>query len=343
MKLEELLQNKYWMPSSIQYNQIIFEEISENTLNDSPFLDQRAVGKTGRTAKVPISALVEIKDVISPEGSLNHIFHISHVGSTFVSRLYDFFFEVDVYREPPIFKEIASLCRESKYGLAPFSAGQIPVLYDLACRLMMRGSTNTIVKHSSQNLIIPDFAENIKGSPRPVLFIYTSLINFLCHGISSYGLQVDATQQAVSRIRFFNQVSTLDKLSLPALSKVQLIALVWVVETTKILNRFDARRGDQLFDFDNTLKTQDRIAIVETLSNTFNLPISASKLKDINSATVWHANSKGIISLGAYDERKQAIETNAMEKKDLISEGINWVYSLCNRNIMLRSLIPHIE
>ena len=79
MKLEELLQNKYWMPSSIQYNQIIFEEISENTLNDSPFLDQRAVGKTGRTAKVPISALVEIKDVISPEGSLNHIFHISHV------------------------------------------------------------------------------------------------------------------------------------------------------------------------------------------------------------------------------------------------------------------------
>ena len=321
---------------------MLFEEISERTLKDSPFLDSRAVGKTGRTIKIPISHLLEKRHAISPQGHLNHIFHISHVGSTFVARLFDTFFEVDVFREPPIFKGIASLCREAQHGVTPFSAEELSVLYDLICRLLMRGKKNVIVKHSSQNLIIPDFAKTTESEPKPVLFIYTSLINFLCHGLSSSGAQGDAMNGADARIKFFNQVSTLDTVALVTLSKIQLIALIWVVEMIKILNRFDERRGDELFNFDKVLETRDRISIVDSLSKTFHLPISISNSTDIKRANVWETNSKGL-SLGGFEKRKQNIEKTAVEQNDLISEGIEWVQSLCNRNVMFRSLSQYID
>jgi hypothetical protein len=342
MKIDELLRNKYWMPSNLNFNDMLFEEISERTLKDSPFLDSRAVRKTGRTIKIPINHLLEKRHAISPENSLNHIFHISHVGSTFVARLFDTFFEVDVFREPPIFKGIASLCREAQHGVTPFSAEELSVLYDLICRLLMRGRKNAIVKHSSQNLIIPDFAETTESEPKPVLFIFTSLINFLCHGLSSSGAQGDAMNGADARIKFFNQVSTLDTVALVTLSKIQLIALIWVVEMIKILNRFDERRGDELFNFDKVLETQDRITIIESLSKTFHLPISVSKSTDIKSDSIWETNSKGL-SLGGFEKRKQNIEKTAVEQNDLISEGVEWVQSLCNRNVMFRSLSRYIE
>jgi hypothetical protein len=47
MKINEVLSNPYWMPSSLSFEEIFFEEISEHTLKQSSFLDQRAVGKTG--------------------------------------------------------------------------------------------------------------------------------------------------------------------------------------------------------------------------------------------------------------------------------------------------------
>jgi hypothetical protein len=110
----------------------------------------------------------------------------------------------------------------------------------------------------------------------------------------------------------------------------------------KILNRFDERRGDELFNFDKVLETQDRISIIESLSKTFHLPISVSKSTDIKNASIWETNSKGL-SVGGFEKRKQNIEKAAVEQNDLISEGIEWVQSLCNRNVMFRSLSQYIE
>ena len=97
------------MPSSLSFEEIFFEEISEHTLKQSSFLDQRAVGKTGKCIKIPIRHLLDNCHLIDASGSLNHIFHISHVGSTFIAKLYDEFFAATVYREPTAFKGLKQM------------------------------------------------------------------------------------------------------------------------------------------------------------------------------------------------------------------------------------------
>mgnify|MGYP007000118883 len=68
--------------------------------------------------------------------------------STFIAKLYDEFFAATVYREPTAFKGLAFLCRETKNGVTPFSPTELSLLYELLCKLMMRGNKATIIKHS---------------------------------------------------------------------------------------------------------------------------------------------------------------------------------------------------
>lgn len=342
MKIKEVLSNPYWMPSSLSFEEIFFEEISEHTLKQSSFLDQRAVGKTGRSIKVPIRHLLDNCDLIEASGSINHIFHISHVGSTFVAKLYDEFFAATVYREPTAFKGLAFLCRETKNGVTPFSPNELSRLYELLCKLMMRGNKATIIKHSSQNLIIPDFNAAMKDSAKPVLFIYASLKKFLCHGLASPGLQSDAVNGADARIKFFNSVSTLDTVALNQMNKIQQISLIWVAEMIKILARFDERRDDQILNFDEVMSTETKTEMIKILSNAFDIPILKNQVGKIESSAIWEKNSKGL-SEGGYASRQQKINNIEMKEKDQIIAGVNWVLDLCDRNIMFRPLLQYIE
>ena len=342
MKINEILSNPYWMPSSLSFEEIFFEEISEHTLKQSSFLDQRAVGKTGRSIKVPIRHLLDNCDLIEASGSINHIFHISHVGSTFVAKLYDEFFAATVYREPTAFKGLAFLCRETKNGVTPFSPNDLSRLHELLCKLMMRGNKATIIKHSSQNLIIPDFNAAMKVSPKPVLFIYTPLKKFLCHGLASPGLQSDAVNGADARIKFFNSVSTLDTVALNQLNKIQQISLIWVAEMIKVLARFDEGRDDQILNFDEVMSTETKTEMIKILSNAFDIPILKNQIGKIESSPIWEKNSKGL-SEGGYASRQQKINNIEMKEKDQIIAGVNWVLDLCDRNIMFRPLLQYIE
>ena len=342
MKINEVLSNPYWMPSSLSFEEIFFEEISEHTLKQSSFLDQRAVGKTGRSIKIPIRHLLDNCDLIEASGSINHIFHISHVGSTFVAKLYDEFFAATVYREPTAFKGLAFLCRETKNGVTPFSPNDLSRLHELLCKLMMRGNKVTIIKHSSQNLIIPDFNAAMKASPKTVLFIYTSLKKFLCHGLASPGLQSDAVNGADARVKFFNSVSTLDRVALSQMNKIQQISLIWVAEMIKVLARFDKGRDDQILNFDEVMSTETKTEMIKILSNAFDIPILKNQIGKIESSPIWEKNSKGL-SEGGYASRQQKINNIEMKEKDQIIAGVNWVLDLCDRNIMFQPLLQYIE
>ena len=342
MKINEVLSNPYWMPSSLSFEDIFFEEISEHTLKQSSFLDQRAVGKTGKSIKVPIRHLLDNCDLIEASGSINHIFHISHVGSTFIAKLYDEFFAATVYREPTAFKGLAFLCRETKNGVTPFSPNELSRLYELLCKLMMRGNKATIIKHSSQNLIIPDFNAAMKVGPKPVLFIYTPLKKFLCHGLASPGLQSDAVNGADARIKFFNSVSTLDTVALSQMNKIQQVSLIWVAEMIKVLARFDKGRDDQILNFDEVMSTETKTEMIKILSNAFDIPILKNQIGKIEISPIWEKNSKGL-SEGGYTSRQQKINNIEMKEKDQIIAGVNWVLDLCDRNIMFRPLLQYIE
>jgi hypothetical protein len=341
MKINEVLSNPYWMPSSLSFEEIFFEEISEHTLKQSSFLDQRAVGKTGKSIKVPIRHLLDNSDLINVTGSINHIFHISHVGSTFIAKLYDEFFAATVYREPTAFKGLAFLCRETKNGVTPFNPTELSLLYELLCKLMMRGNKVTIIKHSSQNLIIPDFSAAMGVSPKPVLFVYTPLKKFLCHGLASPGLQSDAINGSDARIKFFNSVSTLDTVALSQMSKIQQISLIWVAEMIKVLARFDEEREDQLLNFDEVMSTGTKSEMVNTLSDAFDIPILKNQISRIEASPIWEKNSKGL-SGGGFASRQQKINHIEMNEKDQIIAGVNWVTKLCDRNIMFRPLLQYI-
>ena len=252
------------------------------------------------------------------------------------------FFAATVYREPTVFKGLAFLCRETKNGVTPFGHEELSRLYDLVCKLMMRGNEATIIKHSSQNLIIPDFNVAMGVRPKPVLFVFTTLKKFLCHGLASPGLQSDSVNGADARIKFFNSVSTLDTVALSQMNKIQQISLIWVAEMLKVLARFDEERDDQLLNFDEAMSNETKGEMINILSNAFNIPILKRQIAKIEGSPIWEKNSKGL-SEGGYSSRQQKINHIEVKEKDQISAGMNWVINLCDRNIMFRPLLQYIE
>lgn len=338
MDLDQILANSNWMPKSINPGNIIFEEISTDTLKGSAFLDERAKGKTGRSVSVPIPHLLTaLPDLRNSENELFEIFHISHVGSTFIARLLDEFGNARVYREPTILKGLAYLHREFNEGASPFGRESLAELQELVFALLVQHNQKNIVKHSSQNLIIPKNAKNRRLNTKPALYIFTSLENFIAHGITSPGLKADAVNGGASRVKHFNSLSSMDRLNLFELSELQRIALVWISEVLKINSRYRKDLNDYLLDFDKTFATKQKSETVKILAKHFRFDLKSKDVSKIVRSDVWIIDSKGG-SKKSYSDRLKKMKQNKTKYKKELIETIDWVCSLTHRNLHIHPL-----
>jgi len=336
--LNKILSDPNWMPQSINPGNIIFEEISADTLKSSAFLDGRAKGKTGRSVSVPITHLLTaLPNLRNAENELFEIFHISHVGSTFIARLLDEFGNARVYREPTVLKGLAYLYREFNEGASPFDRESLVELQELVFALLIQHNQKNIVKHSSQNLIIPKNAKNRRLNTKPALYIFTSLENFIAHGVASPGLKADAINGGASRVKHFNSLSSMDRLNLFELSELQRIALVWMSEVLKINSRYRMDLNDYLFDFDKTLATKQKTETVEILANHFRFDLKSEEVSKIVHSDVWIFDSKGG-SKKSYSDRLKKMKQNKTKYKKELTETIDWVCELTHRNLHLHPL-----
>lgn len=338
MNINQILADSNWLPSTINPENILFDEISPETLRESAFLDERAKGRTGRSVSVPIMHLLrELPKILKSKSELFEIFHISHVGSTFIARLLDEFGHRTVYREPTILKGLAYLHREFKDGVSPFSPERVLEIQRLIYSLLARNHKKIIIKHSSQNLIIPRNAKFENLEQKPTLYLITSLDDFIAHGISSQGLAADATNSGAARVKSFNSLATMDRLNLFELSKLQRIALVWMSEVIKINSRYRPDLNDCLLDFDKTFSTKKRSENIEMLAKHFEFNLTELDIDKILSSKTWEKDSKGGLEK-SYSDRHKKIQKNKTTHEAEIADTINWVRTLIQRNLHFHPL-----
>lgn len=338
MNLSEILNNPNWLPQSLDPASIVFEEISHDTLTKSAFLDGRALGKTGRTVSVPIDHLLKALPKLQKRPhELHEIFHISHVGSTFIARILGEFGDVRIFREPPILKGLSFLSREYNDGVAPFNTNNLLQLQDLVFTLLIRSHKKNIIKHSSQNLIIPKNTLISKINIKPTLYLYTSLADFLAHSLSSQGLSSDATNGAAHRIKHFNSIASMDRLSLHELSALQRVALVWMSGMIKINLRYRKDKGDLLLNFDKNFSNNKRVDIITVLADHFGFVLKDQDVHKISSSEIWEKSSKHNAKQ-SYSHRQNIIQENRVKYKDDVRKTIDWVSALTDRNLHLHPL-----
>lgn len=343
MQLEDLLSSPLWLPASVSLDSLVFEEISEDTLRKSPFLDARAVGRTGKKLPVPLKTLFEQEEkIFAAAGPIHEIFHISHVGSTFVARLLENFPDSVVYKEPPILNGLTAQIQEDQQGLAYFDRDTLLRINAIIYGFMSAKGHKTIIKHTSQNLLLPRALQGFGLDIRPALYLYTDLQDFLCHGLASQGLQLDSHNNIRNRVIFMNAVALNEKFIVSQLDPLQKMAVLWMAEMLKLILRSAPEQGDRLFDFDAEFAAKDRTAIVTDLATHFSYDLTPETVQGVVTNPVWESNSK-IAQKHSFKDRQANIKANAKTHKESLATTLNWARSICQKNITLHKLLPFIE
>lgn len=339
MKLDELLTNPLWFPAQVNFENLIFEELSPATLKTSPFLDARAIGKTGKTATVPLATLFENEGrIFAAAQPIYEIFHISHVGSTFIARLMDEFPATVVYKEPPILHGLATQYMDAQTGTAFFDRDSLLRLNALIYAFLTTPNKTTIIKHTSQNLILPRALAPFGVTVKPALYLYTNCETFLCHGLSSQGLALDSHNNIRNRIMFLNAVALNEHFEVSALNALQKMAVLWMAEMVKLILRSSAENGDKLVNFDTHLATKGRSEIVAELATHFNLNSDDAEIQKISKSPVWNKNSKNEKS-DSFERRQTKIHAAAKQNRADIDATLEWAKSICARNVTLHKLL----
>lgn len=335
VSLSDVVSDRNWMPVEITADACIsFRKLGEKTLKDSSFLDNRIKGASDTILKIKIKEILSfIAETGVSSSPLGNVFHISHVGSTYIAKLCDGFNGTRVYREPTIYRQLQHHYTESKKGNGTFSLQDIRTIHKLLNRLFSRGPDISIIKHTSRNLLLPNIRTKVD---LPDLLIYTSLQNFLAHGVSSGGTQSDAMTVG-SRIEFLNNLTSERTLSFDKLNLYQRIALVWMNEVSKVVSRAHYT-GNIMLNFDKVQAEQGNMAILEILQNWLEPTIGQQNLEDYD-MSVFNVDSK---SQKAFDYKVRSAKIESNLNKDAVRDTLSWSENLINKNIMLAPLIDYI-
>jgi len=335
VSVQDVLNDPLWMPVEITADVCIsFRKLGEESLKESSFLDSRIKGAGDTILKLKIKEILSFFEKHQmPRSTIGNIFHISHVGSTYIAKLCDGFDGTRVYREPTIYRQLQNHYIESKKGNGTFSLQDVRTIHELLNRLFARGSAVTIIKQTSRNLLLPNLRSE---NDLPDLLIYTSLTNFLAHGISSGGAQSDAMTVG-SRIEFLNNLLSDRTLTFDRLNLYQRIALIWLNEMSKVVSRAHYS-GTILLTFDEVQVDQGNEAILEVLANWVEPAIGKQNLEEYDK-TVFQKDAK---SQKDFDYNVRATKIAVNLDKNAVSETLKWSENLINKNVMLAPLIDYI-
>lgn len=334
VSIADVLSNPLWLPIEITNNgYLVFRKLGEDSLRDSSFLDSRLKGASSEVLRVEANAAINFfRENDLPLGKLANIFHISHVGSTYVARLCDGFGKCVVYREPTVYRQLSNFYFEVRSGNAPYSHRDLEALHILLNKLFTRGSHVSVIKHTSRNLLLP-----IRNSKNDLndLSIYTNLSDFLAHGLSSKGTQSDAMGVG-TRIHFINSLLSDRQLSFNELNVSKKIALIWLNEMYKVIAR-SSHQNAMKINFDEIQRKSGNDGLVKLLSDWLGNNVSGS-VENFNEE-VFSKDAKSGKSFN-YNDRNEKIKSNLGDERHKATMA--WSLDLINKNPLLASLRPFI-
>ena len=338
--IKDLLSDPLWVPYSLQGDSVVFKEITTETYKNSVFLDRRSQNLTGRQVVIPMHTLLS-----SPTPALEtvgrHIFHISHVGSTFAATLLDRLPDVTVLREPQILRELAALSHGIRDGGSLLNLTRLKgLLHFTLAKLTQSGSHELVIKNTSGNLTIAPLILSAYVTPPKAIGLYTSLRHFIAHGISSNGLKSDAVGNVGKRITFLNRLADYEMLHASSLNLLQIFSITWMAEMMRLVSVAQSAPDFLMIHFD--AMAGNKRLLTESVMRQFYPGCSEETIASLIASDVWDKNAKHKEAF-SFKDRQDKIDRNAAQFHTEIASCLTWANRYCADNLALRGLLAHIE
>jgi hypothetical protein len=202
----KILNQHTWLLYEMNRHHAIYHEMSEACFSASAFLDHRIVsGPDAKKYKIIIDEILGDVDwrYALPSYPTRYVLHISHVGSTLISRALGIAPKSLALREPLPLRYLASSYSELGQPASWLSDMEFMRLVDFALRSLGRplnGRTEVVIKSTSwANILAPVFLDPQFGGRKQVIGVYTSLKKFVAN--TSRVMRGDATWSPPPRPR----------------------------------------------------------------------------------------------------------------------------------------------
>jgi hypothetical protein len=345
LAINELLSDPLYFPFQLICDrQIGYLKISEDTFKKSSFLDRRIFGVEGEMIFLSASEVErQLRELtINTTKDLIHIFHISHVGSTFISKLLESLNEVKVLREPNILRDFTREYSKVIKSSSEYKKHELDsILFGILKSFTHGRESKVVIKHTSSNLGLPIGHNHIENIVQKEILLYTDLKNFLSHAITSNGLRSDAEGNARIRLNYLNKICFSNFFNLDDLKFLQIVSLIWMVEFSKILARKASNKNALLINFDYDFKeNQKKETLTKIIGYIFNG--NFNNLDEMMHLQDWNINPKNGEEF-CFEVREDAIKRNKISSKKEIEKVSNWVMRICKEETYLMPLLNHIK
>ncbi len=341
----EILSDPLYFPFKLLVGQRIgYLKISKDTYERSSFLDRRIQGADKKMFSLSALAvdnqLKELK--FNTKKDLIHIFHISHVGSTFISRLLESLDEIKVLREPNILRDLTrefskaiTLSSEyKKYELDSILSG---ILKSFLCGKEFK----VVIKHTSSNLSLPIGHNHIENIEQKEILLYTNLESFLSHSVTSIGLKADAEGSAQTRLNQLNKICFSNFFKLNDLQYLEMVSLIWMVECSKMLARRASNKNTLFINFDDEFtENKKKETITKIIKYIFD--DNHNNLDRIMRSKDWYINPKNGEEF-SFKIRQGRIKKNRLSYEKEIEAVLGWVERICKEEPYLMPLLNYIK
>lgn len=344
-KYNNIISNPLYLPFELFADKRVgYLKVSDDTYEQSIFLDSRIKGAMDQmicfSSEEVDDFLRELK--INQDKSLVNIFHISHVGSTFLSKLLGSLDEIKVLREPNILKNFTREYFKLKNASSEYKKYELNSLLQGIIKSFLCGSEpKVLIKHTSSNLNLPLSGVNLGHISQKEILLFTSLQSFISHSITSAALSEDAKENASFRLDQLNKICFSNSFDLSDLEYLKIVSLTWMVELLKIIARKSSNKSALLINFDECFTDVNK---EQTMTNILSYIFDGdlSKLQSIMNLKHWNVNSKNGTEF-SFNTRKDTIKINKLSAINDIERALNWVENLCHEEPLLLPLLRYIK
>jgi len=316
--------------------------ITEADYRRASFLDHRVLKTDTEGAWFPLPRL--LKDTAAIHAALppHFIFHVSHCGSTLVSRLLAELSGNLPVREPLPVLGLAMQRRELDRSTARITEKAWDELFDLSLRLLGRAyrpGERSFIKATSAcaNLINPLAA----WSPASrALLLYTDLETWLCTMLRDEAVRENGRFYAAAWLTDFAAMTGHDGLKLAALTDAEQFTLNWL---TGMLHFERARQVmlERVLPCDFEMFLADPGAGLESAAGFFGM--DSSHAREIAVGPLMHSYAKNPNQVYDGGKRRQELKEAQEQFGIEVETGLAFAARLCHEHAMLEPIVRHFR
>jgi hypothetical protein len=315
-----------WFPHLLDpiNDRVLLVAKSEQEYRDAAFLDERSLRDGAERQVVEWAALAA---ALPPEArrDVQYIFHISHVGSTLISRLLGELPEVLALREPLILRTFDEMLAERGQPETLWDPASMPARLDLLAALLsrtFRPEQRAMVKATS---FTSESAADLVPPGSKALLLTAAPQRWMETILAGENSRREMRARAATRLRRLHRRTGDRRWNLWEMNEGEKIAMAWAAETTSLAQAAERlpQGATMWMDFDTFLAAPTES--LQTLAAFFGASLDAGEAERLARHPLRTRYSKATDYEYGPEQRAAALAEARRQHEAAIGDGLRWL------------------